>query len=121
GVPVAGVVVAVPVPCCGETVVVAGCPVVGSCAPAAPAVPVPAPTGEGFPAANADVNIANTAAATTSIRRIVMHSPFGIVNAGLDHVIATPMPEAGRRKTAVYVNPACCRAIGTRHGVRPWT
>jgi hypothetical protein len=35
--------------------------------------------------------------------------------------IATGMPGRGRRKTAVYVNLNCARAIGTRHAVRGLT
>jgi hypothetical protein len=84
-VPLAGVPVAVPVPPCGVTDEVAGCPDGGICALEFPevvvAVPVPVPTEPGFVPANAGATITNTVATTASVRTIIIGSPFGMWDA----------------------------------------
>ena len=87
----AGVVVAVPVPACvvipdeGVGVEDGGIwPL--DCPEVVPAVPVPVPTDPGFAPANAGATVTKTIAATASVRTMVIGSPFGIVDAGLDYV-----------------------------------
>jgi len=87
-VPLAAVPVAVPVPPCGVTDEVAGCPEGGICALELPevvvAVPVPVPTDPGFDPANTGATIASTVAATASVRTIIIGSPFDVWDADVD-------------------------------------